>query len=698
MNHTAQIQKEFVKEARKWDDLTYEEQKGYLSRHPASKRKITAKQGMPSKKKLKEKLEKRIPGSKKEKVDAATTERQQKLKERAEERKKEKDISKRQQERAVKKSYPPSPVLDKALGKLYTKYVALFEAHGPISKYNESSPVTAKINQMWKAAFPSEKIEGEYVFDAVERELGLASKSHGPGRKKGKPTRKTLPTKEEFIDAMKETFINTDREYPKVEGEKDPLIAENKKYGFSEPISGSERTRLTAIEESLPDDQKKFAKHLVVKDRTYGVDDRGHDWNGQRELVDTSDDRPIIKSTYNSPNYTDKREITHFLVPITSRFAVKNWARGIGGLEYAQFDTLEKAKAGMSQLPEQETKAKLRNEIEELTKKINKTSETIIKEGYGENDPPSGSTVRMIARSILEAPREDVYSTNYNSQGKVIGKSLYRKGREFLLTPEQQKQVVKVISNPSSASAEDIVVAKEHFDYFVDDLESNKDLQSEYDKKYLNRFLQHKDKYKKAIDKIEPIVILRQKLSDQHGHQTKEDVKLPEGFEFADKPTMSHEFSGADFFVKSKDGDIEMAISTSEPAVGGYSPVYGEVFYKVPGQDGLYTLGRRGVDSGLDGDWNDDVNDVINEAIGRVREKQDRISRSVTVSVGKSSWHVTPENLEKMKEKLRNGKTVTFMPHGFGTGYYVKARLGQPTTETEQIFGLPISVSSFDAD
>lgn len=45
MNHLASIQAEFVKEARKWDDLTYEEQKGYLSRHPKTKRKITAKPG-----------------------------------------------------------------------------------------------------------------------------------------------------------------------------------------------------------------------------------------------------------------------------------------------------------------------------------------------------------------------------------------------------------------------------------------------------------------------------------------------------------------------------------------------------------------------------------------------------------------------------------------------------------------------------
>ena len=43
MKHLATIQSEFLKDARNWDDLTLEEQKGYLKRHPKSKRKLTAK-------------------------------------------------------------------------------------------------------------------------------------------------------------------------------------------------------------------------------------------------------------------------------------------------------------------------------------------------------------------------------------------------------------------------------------------------------------------------------------------------------------------------------------------------------------------------------------------------------------------------------------------------------------------------------
>ena len=43
MNHGIQILTEFVKEARKWDKLTLEEQKRYLKKHPGSKRRLTAK-------------------------------------------------------------------------------------------------------------------------------------------------------------------------------------------------------------------------------------------------------------------------------------------------------------------------------------------------------------------------------------------------------------------------------------------------------------------------------------------------------------------------------------------------------------------------------------------------------------------------------------------------------------------------------
>jgi hypothetical protein len=43
MNHIAAIQNEFLKEARKWNDLSLQEQRLYLKRHPGSKRRLTAR-------------------------------------------------------------------------------------------------------------------------------------------------------------------------------------------------------------------------------------------------------------------------------------------------------------------------------------------------------------------------------------------------------------------------------------------------------------------------------------------------------------------------------------------------------------------------------------------------------------------------------------------------------------------------------
>jgi len=73
MKHIAQINVEFLKEARKWEDLTLEEQKGYLSRHPRSKRKLTSKKTKvdKTKKKLKEK---KIPTQNLRKFMPANTE------------------------------------------------------------------------------------------------------------------------------------------------------------------------------------------------------------------------------------------------------------------------------------------------------------------------------------------------------------------------------------------------------------------------------------------------------------------------------------------------------------------------------------------------------------------------------------------------------------------------------------------------
>jgi hypothetical protein len=45
VNHLAKIQTEFFKSARRWDDLTLDEQRSYLAQHPKSKHRLTARPG-----------------------------------------------------------------------------------------------------------------------------------------------------------------------------------------------------------------------------------------------------------------------------------------------------------------------------------------------------------------------------------------------------------------------------------------------------------------------------------------------------------------------------------------------------------------------------------------------------------------------------------------------------------------------------
>jgi hypothetical protein len=54
MKHLAAIQTEFLKEARKWDDLTRDEQQAYLKRHPKTKRRLTARPDQSDKSKIDE--------------------------------------------------------------------------------------------------------------------------------------------------------------------------------------------------------------------------------------------------------------------------------------------------------------------------------------------------------------------------------------------------------------------------------------------------------------------------------------------------------------------------------------------------------------------------------------------------------------------------------------------------------------------
>jgi len=324
MNHLAVIQSEFVKEARKWDDLSYDEQKGYLKRHPKSKRKLTAKpdksENSPKKK---NDTQKKQVSEIKEKID-------KKLHQRL--------------------TNSDTPLLDKKIGKLY-------DAFSSISNFDfdEESKDSKKINKIWEKEFPNEnkRLKGADLLYEVLNENGLV------GGVSKKPTRKKPLTKEEFINGIKDSFQDNEGHLPKVEGEDDPTKAFKKKYKVKKPFSFKEKEQLEKIENDLPENEKQFAKYLVKNSR--------EDLNEKRSLADISSDRPIIKSEYNHPNFG---ETVKYEVPtsnLSSGTYDTSFSRGPGDQDYITFSSIEDAKEYIKKAPELERKADLRDEIAKIT-------------------------------------------------------------------------------------------------------------------------------------------------------------------------------------------------------------------------------------------------------------------------------------------------------------------------------------------
>ncbi|MDO8641765.1 MAG: hypothetical protein Q7R33_09560 [Nitrosarchaeum sp.] len=657
MKHLAVIQSEFLKEARKWDDLSYEDQKGYLKRHPASKRKLTAKPDSSTKGKDDDKL---VSG----------------LSWRKNKHKKEK-LHKEIEQKKETLTQSETPKLDQKLGDLFDAY----SKTGINTKMEDDSKDGKKLLAIWNKEFPDEqKISPLDVINDIHLNTGLVAR-HGR-----KPTRNNPLSKEEFVQAAKDVYLANSDRLPKVEGEEDPSSKDLQTYGLNNPLTSTEKSKLKEIEASLPDDQKQFAKYLVPDSRR---DDE------KRSLEDTSGERPIIKEEYTHPNFG---ETTRYLIPTATRFSVPRkgfFTTGAGGLEFGSFESIDDAKDFITKAPELERKAILRNEIEKIGRDIEREYSAATR------DMSSSSTLDSIASTLANYPREDQYGVRYDNRGDVADKFVSQKGRKFNLTEDEQKNVARALSYPKNLSSDKLEKAINDLDAFTKDVESNKDLLPEYQKRDVDSFSKDKDKYKTALKTAVPKVKLISKLMDQHGYEkSKADLKLPEGFKFKDKSTIGEQWG--DITVGSDDGNMEIGLSLGKP--GEYGKYDGEVFYKVPGQSGHYSIGRRGIDSGLTVNWNDDRSfaDVVKDVAAQVKEKQDKIGRSVDVPVAGGTWKVTPKRVEEMKNELKSGKSLTFAPHGMGTGYHVStkpSRHSKPASQvTNDFFGLPLYIESYDHD
>jgi len=95
------------------------------------------------------------------------------------------------------------------------------------------------------------------------------------------------------------------------------------------------------------------------------------------------------------------------------------------------------------------------------------------------------------------------------------------------------------------------------------------------------------------------------------------------------------------------------------------------------------------------------VTEKINEQIERIKTSRQRLAQSE--SIPGLPFLVTPETKASITAKLSSGKSHSFMPSGFGTGYRISKRGGRwakrCSSETEKFFGVsPLFYETMDCD
>jgi hypothetical protein len=124
--------------------------------------------------------------------------------------------------------------------------------------------------------------------------------------------------------------------------------------------------------------------------------------------------------------------------------------------------------------------------------------------------------------------------------------------------------------------------------------------------------------------------------------------------------------------IFTKGTDIEIKIVISSPT-DKYMAGSGHTSFAT--KLGRRTFDRRGVEDSFYVEPGLDVektNAQVLRQIEKVAESVARMERSVAVPIW--GFTVTPETLEEIKGKLTKGKTHTFTPAGFGTGYVLSKK------------------------
>jgi hypothetical protein len=126
--------------------------------------------------------------------------------------------------------------------------------------------------------------------------------------------------------------------------------------------------------------------------------------------------------------------------------------------------------------------------------------------------------------------------------------------------------------------------------------------------------------------------------------------------------------------------------------------------YKAKGKE--FTFDRYGVDDSFYFETITKLPQQVQEQRERVKASQARLALTESFDMGPIRLMLSPEALAAIVTKLKEGKTHTYHPSGFGTGYYFstnpKVRMrfdtAKASAQLEKLVGAKVYVSQFDAD
>ena len=129
-----------------------------------------------------------------------------------------------------------------------------------------------------------------------------------------------------------------------------------------------------------------------------------------------------------------------------------------------------------------------------------------------------------------------------------------------------------------------------------------------------------------------------------------------------------------------------------------------ETVYSAKGK--RFTFDRLGVEASFYFESVEKLPEQIAEQRELVKQAQTRLANTSSFNLGPVTLMLTPERLQQIVDTIKSGKTHTYMPSGFGTGYYFSTKASirsrwdraQASPELVKLVGQPVYVSQFDAD